>query len=224
MRKCLICERTIHHQRTIADLLLLNNHFPVICSACDTQFEKIGLTNRCQGCGRQRGLMCHDCQRWQKTMGFLLHNRSLYHYNAAMKQYMHDYKFMGDYRLRLVFMDELSQLVTERRPDLILPIPVDEYTCRTRGFNQVEGMLNIHVDRNILLTRQVAKVTPQSAKSRQERLRTAQPFKLVQPELLLNKRIVIVDDIYTTGRTLYYAATLCRQAGCQQVWSVTLAS
>ena len=43
------------------------------------------------------------------------------------------------------------------------------------------------------------------------------------PEEVINKRILLVDDVYTTGRTLYHAAVLFKQAGCKEIGSVSLA-
>ncbi len=128
MSKCLICGCSISDQSTLMQLLMISSDKKKICDKCRQQFIKIGSENRCQGCGRQRGQYCADCQRWRSLTGFLLANESLYQYNLAMKQYMHDYKFQGDYRLRHVFVEEMSSSVTRRKPDLIIPIPVHERT------------------------------------------------------------------------------------------------
>lgn len=65
---------------------------------------------------------------------------------------------------------------------------------------------------------------PQSAKDRQERLATPQPFVLEESGPFVGQRIVLIDDIYTTWRTLYHAAELLSNKGCQEIISVTLAS
>ena len=64
---------------------------------------------------------------------------------------------------------------------------------------------------------------PQSHKSRQERLATPQPFGYCGPADLERKNILLVDDIYTTGSTLYHARELLLAHNCGCVRSVTLA-
>ena len=180
----------------------------------------------CAGCGKENinknGFLCADCQTWEKLYGWHLHHRGLYRYNEAMKEYMQRYKFNGDYRLCVVFQRELSKVVNEQKADLIVPIPVTSTTMQTRGFNQVIGLLREVPYQSILRTRASSKVA-QSSKTKEERLTTKQPFILKSPEEVINKRILLVDDVYTTGRTLYHAANLFKQAGCNKIGSVSLA-
>lgn len=135
---------------------------------------------------------------------------------------MHRYKFNGDYRLRLVFQRQFSRAVQQAGTALIIPIPITAETWQTRGFNQVIGLLR-EVQYQPLLELKVSTKTAQSSKTRTERLATPQPFTLKHPELVTNQRVLLVDDVYTTGRTLYHAAALCQQAGCTWIGSVSLA-
>ena len=222
--RCLLCGGMINWQPALWELIAFKPlSAPTICNHCECQFMKIP-GGGCQGCGRQRSNLCRDCQQWQQQVGWVLHNHPLYRYNTAMKEYMHSYKFMGDYRLRMVFQKQLTELVVRQQADIIIPIPVHEATWQTRGFNQVEGLLDCLYTTDTLGLTTKQKAIPQSAKGRLERLQTVQPFVLKRPELVCQRKILLVDDVYTTGRTLYHAATLCRQAGCTSVESVTLAS
>lgn len=139
-----------------------------------------------------------------------------------MKDFMAQYKFQGDYRLHRVFQDEFTQTVQKLKPTLVVPIPATEHTMLTRGFNQATELYAGELTN--LLAHAHHDKTPQSAKDRQERLATPQPFVLEESSPLVGQRIVLIDDIYTTGRTLYHAAELLRNQGCQEIVSVTLAS
>lgn len=171
---------------------------------------------------RMRGELCADCQRWQQQYGWYLSHRPLFHYNQAMKEFMQQYKFQGQYHLRAVFQQSLQTVINQMDYDLLIPIPVTNHTMRTRGFNQVTGLLENIRYTELIKHREKQKVA-QSKKDRQSRLKAKQPFFLNKRISLQGQRIVLVDDIYTTGRTLYHAAELCYQNGCKRVQSLSLA-
>ncbi|MBB1122536.1 ComF family protein [Limosilactobacillus sp. Lr3000] len=224
---CLLCNREMPYQITLKDIFSFSEILtPVICDSCKNTFTHWDSDNQCKGCGNGKAegrlRLCKECQRWQQLYGWHLYHRGLYHYNDAMKNYMQRYKFNGDYRLRLVFQREFSRLVNHSKADIIVPIPISTATMQTRGFNQVVGLLR-EVQYQTVLQVIVEDKAAQSSKSRKERLETTQPFSLISPEKVVNKRVLLVDDVYTTGRTLYHAASLLKQAGSQWIGSVSLA-
>lgn len=222
---CLLCNRRIATKLTIRDLLWPGQlSLPVVCAECRQKFIPLDNTACCPVCARPQRTqqICADCLFWREHYPWQLTHRALYSYNAAMKEFMHRYKFSGDYRLRAAFAPEFTIAVRKMRAEIIVPIPVTRTTMQSRGFNQVTGLLN---GLTLLpsLQNQAAQKTAQSQKSRQERLRTPQPFQLNNGQFLVGKRVLLVDDVYTTGRTIYHAAELVYRAGAAEVISISLA-
>ncbi|WP_431815165.1 ComF family protein [Limosilactobacillus portuensis] len=224
MVNCLLCNRSLTKKLTISEIV-----FPgpireqVVCKVCFQKFDRYSSKDVCRGCGREnKGELCADCQRWQQQYGWYLSHRPLFHYNQAMKEFMQQYKFQGQYHLRAVFQQSLQTVINQMDYDLLIPIPVTNHTMRTRGFNQVTGLLENIRYTELIKHREKQKVA-QSKKDRQSRLKAKQPFFLNKRISLQGQRIVLVDDIYTTGRTLYHAAELCYQNGCKRVQSLSLA-
>lgn len=63
----------------------------------------------------------------------------------------------------------------------------------------------------------------QSQRDRAARLHRKQPFSIAVTKDLVDQRVLLVDDVYTTGNTLYHAATLLYQLGAKEVKSLSLA-
>ena len=141
-----------------------------------------------------------------------------------MHDYFQRYKFQGDYRLRAVFAPIMQQRLTTLAADCVVTIPVTPATMQQRGFNQVTGWLGSgENDRPGLQTTAQVKAQPQSQKTRAQRLLIPQPFSLAPTLPVTNQRVVLVDDIYTTGRTIRHAADLLLESGAKSVIGLTLA-
>lgn len=221
--RCSLC-----HQELSINLSVIELFFPPIkcCRTCRQKFTRIKRTQACLGCGRAQAqtTLCSDCQNWQTLYPQLLANRALYLYDAALKDWMQQYKFYGDYQLRFTFAAELKQALADYHGYLVCPIPLADERFATRGFNQVTEMLRAaRVSYSELLERKTI-AQPQSKKNRHERLLLPQPFSLaVPPEKIKNKKVLLVDDVYTTGRTLFHAAEIFWENDAEVVQSLTLA-
>ncbi|WP_283678075.1 phosphoribosyltransferase family protein [Lentilactobacillus sp. Marseille-Q4993] len=169
-----------------------------------------------------RSAVCYDCQRWDKK-GDRFKNEAIFEYNDAMKEYMHRYKFLGDYYLRKAFQGEIKRKVRNFK-GVIVPIPVNPVTYKRRGFNQVEGLLDglKYVDAMRCV---INKKIDQSAKNRSQRLKAEQTFQLRENmiEKLRDQNVLLVDDVYTTGTTIRHATEVLKVANPLQIKGLTLA-
>lgn len=190
-----------------------------LCETCQKGFAPI-TGKVCDGCGVPSLKRCANCVQWSKTGKKMLHNRSLYEYNEMMQWFFTEYKFNGGYHLRHIFENQIKSVIPAGK---VVVIPVNEQTMQTRGFNQTLGLIE-GVDNKPWLRCKAKSKLAQSKKTRQERLKTEQPFELaVAPEFLKDKKIILIDDVYTTGRTLYHAADLLYENGVNSVCSITMA-
>lgn len=204
-----------------------------ICGECKNNFSPI-TGEICEICGRpfaflegeyRVGNLCFDCKRWEEDEhwnGSLDQNRSLYRYTDFAKDVVSKFKFRGDYVLAEIFAQNLRQVLQAFQYDYIVPIPLSEERLHERGFNQAEALITTAGFKSSHLLSRVH-AEKQSKKSRSERIHLQQVFKL-ETELNLNsKRILLIDDIYTTGSTLRHGAKLLKENGAARVYSFTLA-
>lgn len=223
----MICSQQIKQLFSLKQILAFEVMPPlIICYECRESFGKIN-GHVCSGCGRilNKDGLCDDCIRWQNKFGYILHNQALFEYDSTMKKFMKQYKFNGDYRLRSVFKTEMKLAIKMINFDLVVPIPITHSTASQRGFNQVEGIIEDCEYTQLLRTIETDKVEPQSHKTRQERLELQQPFELLEATkgIVSEKTVLLVDDVYTTGTTLYHAANLLKMCGTKKISSLTLA-
>lgn len=153
----------------------------------------------------------------------LTRNVSIYTYNPLMREIIAKWKYRGDYMLihmfRHIVRDTfLKQFTSIAKKALIVPIPLSHDRLLERGFNQAEALAHMlpGSQGNILMRTHSEK---QSKKTRVERLSSQNPFAMKKK---INKPVILVDDIYTTGMTLRHAAAILRKNGCPVVYAFTL--
>ena len=217
--KCLLCGQTMKTVLTFSSLLLLRNDDSCLCSDCDSTFERIG-EEHCPNC-MKIGLStnCQGCQFWCKE-GIEVSHRAIFTYNQAMKDFFSRYKFDGDFLLRKVFASFLSEELKKYKEYQFVVIPLSPDRYADRGFNQVEGLVEAAAFKYLdLLEKREERAS--SSKSRSERLTTELPF-FIKSGVSIPKKILLIDDIYTTGTTINRVKKLLEEAGAEDVKTFSL--
>jgi len=163
--------------------------------------------------------MCQDCKLWCKEEIRVDHN-AIFTYNQAMKDFFSRYKFDGDFLLRKVFAPVLANKLKKYGDYQFVVIPLSPERLLERGFNQVEGLVEAagFSFQDLLGKREE---TASSSKNRSERLATEIPF-FIKDGISLPKKILLIDDIYTTGATVNRVKRLFEEAGALDVKTVSL--
>jgi ComF family protein len=114
--------------------------------------------------------------------------------------------------------------------DVIVPVPLHKRKQRQRGYNQAESFAKglaaeLEMDcSNQILVREKDSET-QTRQSREERWQNVEGiFRVIKPEALQGKRVLLADDIITTGATLEACAASLLGAGCLEISVVSIAA
>lgn len=229
---CVWCDQQILLQLNWQQFFKANNS-PALCTECRLRLDILS-GDRCEICSRPtEKRICHDCQawrniNWQRMNTNLIEdpldfNISVFSYNEFMKDLMATWKYRGDYVLVKAFEQAFIKAFLKHFSDIgkdaeLVPIPLSQERLLERGFNQsllLAQLLPLPI-REILSRQHGEK---QAKKSRIERIQADNPFII---EETINKTVILVDDIYTTGSTLRHAASLLKQNGCPNVYAFTL--
>jgi ComF family protein len=143
--------------------------------------------------------------------------------NGRVQRLLHALKYKNHPELGI----ELGAMYGERISttlanafDLIIPVPLHSSRKRIRGYNQsakfAEGLsqsLGIFYSDNII--ERMVKTETQTRKSKLNRWQNiAEVFRVIDPEIVMDKNILLVDDVVTTGSTLEACGEHLVKAGC----------
>lgn len=216
---CLLCAQHLKKNLTFRELLFLKKEEGSLCLACYSSFEMIG-EEHCPNCYKKEvSISCQDCQLWCKE-GIKVSHEAIFSYNQAMKDFFNRYKFDGDYILRKVFAMILKENLKKYKGYDFVLIPLSPERYAKRGFNQVAGLIEAaglsHLD---VLGKREEKAS--SSKTRSERLATELPF-FIKEDSRIPKKILLIDDIYTTGATVNRVKSMLENAGAKDVKTFSL--
>lgn len=220
MSECLLCKQGMKESLRFVDILLFKKMEAQVCLSCRAAFVP-KTEEACPSCSKSGSSeVCQDCRYWEK-LGLSVDHKSLYDYTDEMAAYFNQYKFQGDYLLRKVFAKELKLYLSAYSDYTLVPIPLGPKRLAERGFNQVEGILEAA---GLTYQPLLGKMDTQrqSEKSRKERLEAEQVFYLLE-EKPLPEKIILIDDIYTTGASIQLAKRILMKNGKKRIKSFSIA-
>lgn len=169
---------------------------------------------------------CPDCRKGSHVFD---QGRGIFLYNDRMKRSMMKYKYggcreYGRFYAKAMYVYGKPE-IKEWAPQIIVPVPLYAGDRRRRGFNQAEyiaselaGYTGIPHAELVRKTRRTKHQKELSAQMRRQNLEEA--FAVTKP--VEGLRILIVDDIYTTGATMDAMAKCLREKGAEKVCFLTV--
>jgi competence protein ComFC len=236
--------RTIEPLRAVASLF-----YPALCAVCHAPITRGQYV--CQRCldkaQRIAPPFCAKCSEpfsgaitGEFTCGNCADRRlafdaavSAYRSRGVVRFLILQFKYNRQLHLRHPVAEWLQEAMndprlSERRFDIMVPVPLHPARLRERGFNQAQVLANILAQRiNVPLIRALDRTrytTTQTAFDRTERMENLRgAFRLRKNINVRGLQVLLVDDILTTGSTLSECARVLRQTGAHSVYAVTAA-
>lgn len=185
----------------------------------------------CRKCGKklldETEIFCEDCKKHQH---FYDEGVALYDYGSMVKSiFRYKYQNRRDYG-RFYGYDAARRFLEEFKiwkPEAVIPVPLHPKRKRERGFNQAEIIarelgkeLKIPVLTN--LVKRVKYTEPLKKMDRVTRQNNLKNAFIITDDVVKLKRVILVDDIYTTGSTIDAVASLLKQHGVGEVYYIAL--
>jgi ComF family protein len=205
------------------------------CRACCRSFLPVG-SPFCPICGRPFKAgnpvdhVCEDCLRRRP---FFKEARAPYIYEGSLMTAIHEFKYGAKSFLAKplgLLLSSFAKTWLEANEGLLLmPVPLHPRRLRERGFNQSlllarEVAKALNADLDFLSLKRIKYTKPQTGLGSEERSRNVRrAFQVLRREAVKGRRIVLVDDVATTGSTLNECARALKKAGCREVFCLTLA-
>lgn len=192
--------------------------------------------NKCISCRRDGGYFCLKCRnKIQRVRDDKSIIKSYGHYGGILKKLVLEFKYRSNFTAGVVLSEFLAVLAEEEiykdseiKDYIITYIPMSKASEKKRGFNQsrlmAENMARILNCSCMEILKKVKETKEQKklgASERKENIKDV--FKIKKNTEIKDKKIILIDDVVTTGATLYEAARVLKEGGAYEVKLFTAA-
>ena len=171
---------------------------------------------------------CHDCagkkHHFDRGKALWLHKKPVS--NSIYQFKYHNQRVFGKYYAMELYK-QFAYIIREWNPELIIPIPLHIKRRRKRGYNQsaiiakeLGRLCGLPVNEKIL--KRVRYTNPQKKLDHTNRKKNLHNAFAVTKGLYGIRRVLLIDDIYTTGNTINEAARKLKEAGVEKVFFLTV--
>ena len=206
----------------------LDYFFPPICGMCGEINENY-ICNNCY----------ENIKKIKKCVINEYNNRNfsrhlyIFRYEGIIRNKIIEYKFEDKGYLYKMFakiiLSDKKTCNFIKKYDVIIPVPISKKRKKKRGYNQSELVanelaqkLNQDIWTDIIIKKKDNK--PQSELNKLERIKNVEDiYEINKPIEVKNKKVLLLDDIYTTGSTVNEIARKLKQNQTQEIGVITLA-
>ena len=185
----------------------------------------------CPRCGQPQpsGILCPSCTGGQTAIEGI---RSPFRFDGVIRQAIHQLKYRHLRALAQPLAKLLKDyLITNPVPgEVLVPVPLHQQRLKERGYNQshllaqeLGKFITLPLAANCLIRQRYA--TPQTRTSSiEERQRNVVNAFICRGHRLQDKKVLLIDDVTTSGATLSACASALKAAGASSVWGLVLAT
>ena len=199
-----------------------------LCNECFAKIQPITGTV-CQICGQPNPSMklCVRCEERKPVYSAL---RSWAPYSGTLRQAILKLKYRRDISLGEVLSRPLIELIKRLNweVDIVVPVPVSLARFKERGYNQVSLIafplaLGSGIPYRARALSKIRDTRSQVGLAAEERHKNVAQAFAANPSIVKGRRVLVVDDITTTGATVEACAAELSNAGASAVFGITLA-
>lgn len=204
--------------------------FPQVCSVCG-KLNKEGLCVKCKNMLEKLAIFQITKENLQEN--YVQELISIFPYEGIVRQLLLAYKFNEKSYMYVCFVNFIlkNKKIFEKLQsyDTIIPVPISKKRMKERGYNQslliakkLSKTLNIELQENCLI--KTKNIIEQSKLNREQRKQNIQNvYELKKEQILKNKKILLIDDIYTTGNTVNECCKMLQKAIPKKIDVFTIA-
>lgn len=207
---------------------VINIFYPNVCGICD----KIYKNDICPKCMKKLKEL-KRCKRHIYLQQSFMEHMYIFKYEEIIRKSIIKYKFKSqNYRYKsfaefIIKDKKICGFI--KKYDIIIPVPISKARNRQRGYNQSEIIVrelinkgaNINIATNVLY--KVKNAIPQSSLNKEQRLSNLKnAYEVKNSEIIKNNKILLFDDIFTTGSTAEECAKVLKEAGAYEVRGVNI--
>ena len=212
---------------------ILNLIYPQTCGICG----KIATNSLCKKCEielkkqEESQIIGNNKEEIEnKNFDELIY---IFKYEGQIRKLILDYKFNEKSYLYLTFVNFLlkNKKIFEKikNYDTIIPVPISKKRNKTRGYNQslliakeIAQQTNLELVNNCLI--KTKNIIEQSKLNKEDRTKNIQGvYELKNKKMIENKKILLIDDIYTTGSTVNECSKILRKGNPSKIGILVLA-
>ncbi len=195
-----------------------------VCQHCEKEYFTHGKV--CSKCGSEINDKYATCFSCKDKQTFYKIARAPLVYSGEVKTAIHNFKYRNAKYLAVTFGNLMTNTIISNNFDfdIIVPVPLTKKRLKVRGYNQSLLLAN-QISKNLCLpvisdalVRTKFDISQTALKSEQRYQNLEDSFEVCDTPKILGKRILLIDDVMTTGATIEACSKVLMNAGANTIY------